>query len=239
MVKRIGVVQHITEQVRTEEDLRELSRTHEGEGRRPTPHCAGVAESAGQTLAALKMTLLCSAAELADTAVREVRTVSYLMHPPMLDEAPPVPCPEWLVSGFAGRSGIQVRVQIPEDLPRQSQGVETTIYRIVEEALTNVHSQTALVRIACSDGRIVTEIGDQGCGLAPLRRGPRTAPELGVGIAGMRERVQQLNGVFEVLSTADKGTIVHATLPFTARTRGKTSYTGSNPRERPKKSGPM
>ena len=125
-------------------------------------------ESAGQSLAALKMslsrlyeslpknkrlaqTLLRSSVELADAAVREVRTVSYLMHPPLLDEAGLGPALRWYARGFAERSKIAVTVDIADDFGRASQDVEMTVFRVVQEALTNVHrysgSSTACIRV--------------------------------------------------------------------------------------------
>jgi len=235
--RSIGVVQDITEQTRAEEDLRRLShqlmRARDDERR----HAARVLhDSAGQSLAALKMTLrrleeelpktnrkarelLESSMELATMAVQEVRTVSYLMHPPMLDEAGLSLALRWYARGFCERSGIDVKVEVPKDLGRQSQEIETTIFRIVQEALTNVHrhsgARAALIRLARENGQIRAEIRDEGRGLAlPSPAQSANAP-LGVGIAGMRERVQQLNGVFEFESAPGRGTTVRAILPLT------------------------
>ena len=235
LVRRVGVARDISDEVHAEQDLRRLSRqlmrTRDDERR----HIArALHETVGQSLAAMKMTLgrlrdtmpeaddlpralLQSATELADSAVREVRTVSYLMHPPMLDEAGLAPALRWYARGFAERSGIRVLTDIPEHLPRQSQETETTIFRIVQEALTNVHrysgSRTALIRIQCDNGHIHAEVRDEGCGIAFPIRHFGSAESLGVGIAGMRERVTQLNGAFELESTAGKGTTVRIILP--------------------------
>jgi PAS domain S-box-containing protein len=218
LLRRVGVGQDITDQIDAEVQLRGLSqqlmRAQDDERR----HIAReLHETAGQSLAALKMTLgrlrdsmqdaddlahalLKSAGELADAAVREVRTVSYLMHPPMLDEAGLAPALRWYARGFAERSGIRVTTEIPEKLPRQSQEIETTIFRIVQEALTNVHrysrSSTALIRVYCKNGDICAEVRDEGRGIGFPIRTLRSAESLGVGIAGMRERVAQLKGVF-------------------------------------------
>jgi PAS domain S-box-containing protein len=239
MVRRVGVIQDITDQLRAEEELRRLSqqllRARDDDRR----HIAReLHESAGQSLAALKMTLgqlrdtldesrdsaralLRSATELADAAIREVRTVSYLMHPPMLDEAGLAPALRWYARGFAERSGIQMQVDIPEDIPRLSQEIETTIFRIVQEALTNVHrysgSRTAQIRIECPNDGILAEVRDDGCGVILPSRTLGTPGAVGVGIAGMRERVKQLNGVFELESAPGKGTTVRVTLPTVAQ----------------------
>ena len=235
-VRMMGVVQDITDQTRTLEDLRRLShqlmRARDDERREAA---RVLHDSAGQSLVALKMTLrrvkdelpatakkarefVESCMDLATTAMREVRTVSYLMHPPMLDEAGLGLALRWFAQGFSERSGIDVKVEVPKDLGRQSQEIETTIFRVVQEALTNVHrysgARAALIRLVREDGQIRAEIRDEGRGLAlPTPAQSANAP-LGVGIAGMRERVQQLNGVFEFESAPGRGTTVRAILPL-------------------------
>jgi len=235
LIRRVGVAQDITDQVKAETELRRLSqqllRTQDEERRNLARE---LHETAGQSLAALKMTLgrlrdtmteaddlahalLKSAAELADAAVREVRTVSYLMHPPMLDEAGLAPALRWYARGFEERSGIHVTTEIPERLPRQTREIETTIFRIVQEALTNVHryseSRTAQIRVWCAKGEIHAEVSDQGRGLTPSDRAWSKAEGLGVGIAGMRERVAQLKGIFELQTVNGQGALVRVTLP--------------------------
>jgi len=231
-----GVVHDLTGQIRTEEELRRLShellRTQDAERRQIA---RDLHESAGQTLAALKMTLanldhasiesgnalahLQQARGLAEDAIREIRVVSYLMHPPMLDEAGLAPTLEWYARGFSDRSNIQATVEVKRDLGRFSQQIETTVFRIVQEALTNVHrysgSQTVTIRVAPQDGQVLVEVSDQGCGLHSTRPGRKA--RLGVGIAGMRERVKQLNGVFEMESRPGHGTTVRAVLPFVSQ----------------------
>jgi two-component system, NarL family, sensor kinase len=209
-----------------------VMRARDEEGR----HAArALHDSAGQSLVALKMTLrrleeelpktnkrarelLESSMEMATTAMREVRTISYLMHPPMLDEAGLGLALRWYAQGFSERSGIDVTVEVPKDLGRQSQEIETTIFRIVQEALTNVHrysgARAALIRLARENGKIRAEIRDEGRGLALPAPAQSANPPLGVGIAGMRERVQQLNGVFEFESAPGRGTTVRAILPL-------------------------
>jgi PAS domain S-box-containing protein len=235
IVRRAGVVQDITELVHAESDLRQLTqqllRARDEERRQIA---RDLHESVGQSLAAIKMTLgrirdalgespgqvpalVRSAADLADGAVREVRTVSHLMHPPMLDEAGLGPALRWYARGFGERSGIDVAIDIPEGLPRQQQEIETTIFRIVQEALTNVHrysgSRTARICVAVNNGDISAEVEDHGCGLPALARTESGGALLGVGIAGMRERVKQLNGEFEMESAPGKGTRVRVVLP--------------------------
>jgi PAS domain S-box-containing protein len=238
VLRWIGVIQDITGQARAEEELRrltqELMRARDDDRR----HMAReLHASAGQSLAALKMSLgrlgselprgrdlahelLNSAIELAEGAIREVRTVSYLMHPPMLDEAGLASALRWYADGFAKRSGIQVSVKVSEDFGRHSQEIETTVFRIVQEALTNVHrysgSRTATIRLGSKDGQIRAEVRDEGCGLPPAGQVAGARAPLGVGIASIRERVKQLNGAFEIQSAPGLGTTVRVTLPTAA-----------------------
>jgi two-component system NarL family sensor kinase len=233
--RRIGVVQDITDRSRTEEDLRRLSlqlMRDRDESRRRTAR--NLHETAGQSLAALKMTLgnlrealresdelarelLRSALELAEGAIREVRTISYLMHPPLLDEAGLPVALRWYAEGFTKRSGIRVTVNVSENFGRLSQETETTIFRIVQEALTNVHrysgSPTATISLGAAEGQVRVQVRDEGCGFSPPYGPADSSAPLGVGIPGMRERVAQLNGVFAIESAPGQGTTVHAVLP--------------------------
>jgi PAS domain S-box-containing protein len=237
----IGVVQDITDQRRVVQDLRRLSqevmRTRDQERREAA---RALHESAGQSLAALKMTLgrlkramrddgdkaeqlWKSAVELTEAAVREVRTVSYLMHPPLLDEAGLAAALRWYVTGFTDRSGIDVSLEVDDHVGRHSEEIETTLFRMVQEALTNVHrysgSRNAWIRIMRSGGRIRAEVRDEGRGLQVDSKAlTKTAP-LGVGISGMRERVEQLGGTFELESAPGRGTTLRATLPLAPRAK--------------------
>jgi signal transduction histidine kinase len=233
--KLIGITLDVSDQTFAEGELHRLSQQllrARDEERRAIAR--DLHESTGQTLAALKMSLgrvrealpeddervhslLGAAVDLAEDAVREVRTISYLMHPPLLDEAGLPSALQWYVKGFGQRSGISVRVEIPEDFGRHGQEIETTVFRIVQEALTNVHrysgSRTATIRLSRRDGLICAEVLDEGCGLpAPTSATGWTVP-LGVGIVGMRERVKQLQGSFEIESAPGKGTAVRVLLP--------------------------
>jgi two-component system NarL family sensor kinase len=254
----IGFVQDITKQQQAEEELRRLSQQLMCTRDQDRRHVAReLHESAGQSLAALKMTLgrlrealpgknerardlLESATELAEGAIREVRTVSYLMHPPLLDEAGLAPALRWYANGFSQRSGIAVSVEVPDDFGRQSQEIETTIFRIVQEALTNVHRysacRTAQISLRREDGQILAEIRDDGCGLAVPSVDPSRQTAPGVGIAGMRERVQQLNGFFELESAPGRGTTVRAILPectqLTERLGNRAKATASEGKQR-------
>ncbi len=153
---------------------------------------------------------------------RELRTMSHLLHPPLLDEAGLASALRWYVEGFAERSKIEVDLEIPSDLGRLSQEFETALFRIVQECLTNIHrhadSSTATIRVFRLGDEIVVEVKDQGKGI-PLEKQMKMAVmgEAGVGIRGMRERVRQLGGNV-LIESNDDGTTVMASLPTALRT---------------------
>ena len=193
-------------------------------------------ETVAQSLAALKMNLAivekskgaldkrasCALEEirsLLENCIREIRTLSYLLHPPLLDESGLPSALRWYTEGFEQRSGVRVNLQIPANLGRLSQEMETTLFRIVQECLTNIHrhsgSSTATIVIRQNAGELVLEVKDEGRGMPPriLDSANEPAGAVGVGIAGMRERVKQLGGQMEIQS-GSKGTIVKAVLRF-------------------------
>jgi len=193
-------------------------------------------DSVGQTLAALTMNLtavrtdierlrktagaLEDSEALVEEMTREVRTISHLLHPPLLDEAGLASALRWYIEGFAQRSQIQVVLDLPDDFERLSQESETTIFRMVQESLTNIHrhsgSKLAKVRISRSDGDVRVEVEDRGKGMTPEKQVELASTGTpGVGIRGMRERLRQLGGNLEVRSDG-KGTIVVAHLPVTS-----------------------
>jgi two-component system NarL family sensor kinase len=139
------------------------------------------------------------------------------MHPPTLDDLGLGSALRWYTRGFEERSGIKLNVDIADDLERQTQEVETTIFRIVQEALTNVHrhsgTQTVAVRLAHANGYITVEVQDYGCGIPFNGFSHRSRGLIGVGIQGMRERVKELKGMFEIKNVAGKGTTVQVMLP--------------------------
>ena len=153
---------------------------------------------------------------------REIRTLSYLLHPPVLDELGLVSAVKEYAQGFGERSGIALEIDIQSDFPRMPQEVETAFFRIVQESLANIQrhsgSSTGKIRLHAKQCLAQLEIGDQGRGIAA---GPQTergngpqASRLGVGILGMRERMAQLGGTLEVESSSS-GTTVRATIPLT------------------------
>ena len=153
--------------------------------------------------------------EMAATIGDETRTLSYLLHPPLLDECGLGSAVRWYAEGFEKRSGIKLNVDIRDDLPRLPSDFETALFRVVQESLTNVHrysgSNTAEIRVVLASGDVRLEVVDYGKGLraqAAEGGGP-----LGVGIPGMRERLHQLGGRLEV-EFGKNGTRVVATLPI-------------------------
>jgi signal transduction histidine kinase len=155
---------------------------------------------------------------LAESCAREVRTLAYLLHTPLLEERGLVSAVRSYVQGFTERSHIRVHLDADE-LARLPQPIEMGLFRVVQESLTNIHrhASTAMasIRIATAAHTVTLEIHDRGHGLRKdLTQGADLSSPavLGVGIQGMRERIRQLGGTFEVVFTA-KGTTVRATVP--------------------------
>ena len=154
-------------------------------------------------------------AHVAEDALREIRTVSHLLYPPMLDEMGLAHAVQWYVDGFAQRSGIETTTELVDGVPRLPQQTELALYRVLQESLTNVHrhsgSKTAHVRIGVKDRSLVLEVSDEGQGM-PRERTTEPA-QWGVGLRGMHERIRQLGGSLALDST-DAGTTVRASIPL-------------------------
>lgn len=159
--------------------------------------------------------------DLTNQISEEIRTLSYLLHPPLLDELGLPAAVKWYAQGFQKRAGIRVDVEIPRNLRRLRPDTEVALFRVVQESLTNVHrysgSRTAYVRIRVDEDEFKLEVGDFGKGM-PAEKvkaagGGGVAP-LGVGIQGMKQRIRQLSGQLEIDSALGKGTVVTATLPL-------------------------
>ena len=149
----------------------------------------------------------------------EIRTLSYILHPPLLDECGLASAVHWYAEGFQKRSAIKLEVEVDSDLPRLPADAETTLFRVVQESLTNVHrysgSSSAKIRISKTSGEVLLEVIDYGHGIkSGTARGKLDGPApLGVGIPGMRERLHQLGGDLSV-DFGTTGTRVVATLPI-------------------------
>jgi signal transduction histidine kinase len=154
--------------------------------------------------------------------------MSYLLHPPLLDEMGLLTAISWYAEGFAERSGIRVDLEIPETFARLPSEIETALFRVVQQSLANIHrhsgSAVALIRINVEADAVRVEIRDEGRGISPavlagFHSGTRL---LGVGMAGMRERIRDLGGVFEVRSSV-KGSSIHVSLLLSASARSAVS----------------
>lgn len=161
---------------------------------------------------------LSEALELLDCLTQELRTVSYLLHPPLLEDSGLVAALRQYTDGLFDRSGLAVNLQMDVTLRRMARDIEATVFRIVQESLTNVHkhanTKSATVRIWCEADRIEVVIDDRGIGIPGFLSLDSPNMKFGVGIQGMRERVRYLNGTFNIQSTTS-GTVVSATLPCT------------------------
>ncbi len=191
-------------------------------------------DSVGQTLAALSMNLtaiegdikrlsqttktIADSSSLVQELNKEVRTISHLLHPPLLDEAGLVSALRWYTDGFTQRSQIAVELEISEDFGRLSRELETGIFRTVQECLTNIHrhsgSPTARICLTRFDHEVRLQVKDQGVGLSGEQLDQMALSATpGVGIRGMRERLRQLGGSLEIECNGG-GTIVEARLPI-------------------------
>jgi PAS domain S-box-containing protein len=158
--------------------------------------------------------ILSDSRALAEQCSREVRNLSYLLHPPLLDDLGLAPALKSYIAGFGQRTGIEVQLDVPPDLGRLAPEIETALFRIVQEGLTNVHrhsgSTRAAIRLALTDREVKLTVEDEGAGSAS--RAIEDGVRLGVGIPGMRERAKQLGGHMDIDSGHD-GTIVTVSLP--------------------------
>jgi PAS domain S-box-containing protein len=156
---------------------------------------------------------------LTDDSIKEVRTVSYLLYPPMLEEMGLKSAIPWYLSGFSSRSGIKTTFNAEESFERLAPEAELALFRVLQESLTNVHrhseSKTAEIRLSTNDGNAVLEILDSGKGFNQpfLEQGAEDwMGALGVGVRGMHERMRQLKGKLEIVAK-ERGTLVRATMP--------------------------
>jgi signal transduction histidine kinase len=162
------------------------------------------------------------ASSIIDRAIQEVRTMSHLLHPPLLDEVGLQSALGWYVEGLAKRSGIEIFLEVqPSDFPRLTPAVETAVFRIVQEALTNVfrHSEARKVWITLiqKDGSIFVSVLDDGKGID--KKIVDLRPEsVGVGIGGMKQRAKEFGGELR-LTNADPGTLLELMIPSSSALR--------------------
>jgi len=206
-------------------------------------------DSVGQMLAALTMNLsavrldverlsktalaLADSENLVQEMSSEVRTISHLLHPPLLDEAGLLSALRWYVEGFAGRSNIQVDLDLPDGFNRLPRESETAIFRVVQECLTNIHrhsgSPVATIRLRQRDHQVWVEIEDKGKGIPAEKQNEMAcAGPPGVGIRGMRERLRQLGGTLEV-NSGGSGTVVTVWLPIPEASQSDSTTTADTP----------
>src|SRR5882672_1664546 len=240
-----GTNTDIEDRKQTEEDLLHLSgqllRSQDEERRRIA---RDLHDSTGQNLVALatmlgrlsnsvpsvgrkSRTLLSECIALADQCIREVRTLSYLLHPPLLDEAGLEDAIREYVTGFTKRSGVQVELEMSPRLGRMARDVEMALFRVVQESITNIHrhsgSQKAKIRMDRNPD-LTLEISDLGRGVsASVKRVKEEARfEVGVGMLSMQERVKLIGGRLDIVYTS-RGTTVHVTVPPGGKEHEKTS----------------
>jgi len=219
------------EKIRIADESVRLLRVQEEERRRIAREFH---DSAGQTLTVLGLSLAqlvqnadVIAPELAKEGReieevvqqlhREIRTTSYLLHPPLLDESGVKAALGWYVQGVVERSGIAIELNVSENLGRLPPEMELAIFRVVQECLTNIHrhaeSKTARIRIAREKASIRIEVRDEGKGISPQRLVEIQTQGSGVGIGGIRERLRRFQGEMKIESNGS-GTVVSATIPI-------------------------
>jgi PAS domain S-box-containing protein len=231
------------------EQLRELSsrllQTQDDERRRIA---RDLHDSAGQVVTALGMHLASitqralkpevrkaaqESLEMVRELSKEIRTVSYLLHPPLLEENGLSGAIQWYIQGLTERSDLKIDLHIPKDFGRLSDDTEVAVFRIVQECLTNIHrhsgSKTATIRLSNDGTDVSLEIQDEGKGIPAEKLAGIQTQRSGVGIAGIRERVRHLNGVMNIQSNS-KGTKVSVTIPNTLISESERSQHASNSR---------
>ena len=235
----LAMITDITERKRNEEQLAELAsrllNLQDEERRRLARE---LHDETAQNLAALNVglsrirsmltpeqeraiSLVSENESLCQKALKEVRTISYLLHPPLLDERGLGVALSWFVNGFSDRSGLKVSYFLSPEIKRLPSEIETALFRVVQEALTNIHrhsrSSVADISLTKESESIVLVVKDEGCGLQEhlhISDGIGVA-KLGVGIPGMRERLRLVGGHLEITSSSE-GTIVKGVVPLKA-----------------------
>ena len=254
VIKVAGVTQDVTERLRAEEGLRRVSdqlltlRDEEQRRMAVTLH-----ETVSQGMAALKMSLarvtetlseknivghkfLQTARDFAEEVIQQIRTVSYLLHPLLLDEAGLGPALRAFAAGFSERSGIKVKLKIKPGFGRLPKDTEIALFRVVQEALTNVHrhskSAVSAIRLERPNGKVRIAVTDSGIGMPLPSAATGWNPPLGIGIAGMQERVKQLGGTLEIQSEPGRGTVISVELPVTGAAEAAAETADKSPTDK-------
>ena len=192
-------------------------------------------DSLGQYLTGVKMnlemfgsqrkeSLLAEAIQLLDQSIAETRTISHLLHPPLLDEAGLSSAAKWYVEGFAQRSGIEVNVTLPDEVRHLPKPVALGLFRVLQESLTNIHrhsnSTKAEVAVELLPDHVALTVRDYGKGIAPvlLENFRASGTNSGVGLAGMRERIRELGGQLTIRTCAP-GTLMSVSLPLSKKAK--------------------
>jgi PAS domain S-box-containing protein len=218
------------EKIRVADDMTRLMKAQDDERRRIARE---LHDSAGQTLTVLGLSLAqlveraeVIAPELAKEGKeieevvqqlhREIRTTSYLLHPPLLDECGIASALKFYVEGLAQRSPVAITLQVAANVARLPSDIELAIFRLVQECLTNIHrhsgSETALIRLAREGESVRIEVRDHGRGISPERLSEIRSHRSGVGIRGIQERIRQFHGEMKIESNAS-GTSVIVSIP--------------------------
>lgn len=231
----VKITRDVTEKKKAEEDLYALSgRLLQAQDEERRRLARDLHDSAGQILAVLGMNLAALPEQtdqkaltqlarenraLVDQLTQEIRTISYLLHPPLLDENGVSDALRWYVEGLTQRSGLDVTLELPEDLGGVPRELGLAIFRVVQECLTNVYrhsgSKTASIRVARDSAGIHTEVEDQGVGITPDRLNRLQSSGSGLGLRGMKERIRQFGGSLNIESN-DHGTKVSVDIPLPA-----------------------
>jgi len=230
------VVEDVTELKRSEQSLRDLSTRllyiqegerrqiardlHDVTGQKIAALCLNVGVLSKQVPNAERNRTVIEIRELADQITNEIRSLSYVLHPPLLDQLGLVPALREYVQGVSDRTELQVALNVQERFPRLSDDIAMTIFRVIQECLTNVHrhsgSPDVTIDLRHIGNEIVVSVADSGRGLPPelaLHAAEGSTVIAGVGIAGMRERVSHLGGMLQ-LSTGEKGATITARIPI-------------------------
>jgi PAS domain S-box-containing protein len=229
-----------TEVVQQAEQLRDLSsRLLQAQDEERRHIARELHDSAGQILTALGMTLAQAAEELSPEArlaskqmdesqqlvqqlSQEIRTMSYLLHPPLLDETGLSEALRWYIQGLSERSGLEIALEVPDDFERLSREMELVMFRLVQESLTNIHrhsgSKSAVIRVARDSNTVSLEVQDKGKGISAQRLAEIQSQGSGVGIRGMRERARHFGGHMMIESNKN-GTKISFQFPAPTKSR--------------------